>query len=85
MYYPEELASLAIAVVLGLLFVARPETVYHYVFYLYAGADTGRGGRWGEDASLGDRGRLIVRAIGGLLLLVALALALSPWWRDAVF
>ena len=76
---------MVIATALGLLFLLRPTTVYHYVIYLYGGADTGRGGRWGEDPTVGDTGRLVIRVLGVVLLAIAVALALSPWWREAVF
>ena len=85
MYYWEELAAFVLTGGLGLVFLLRPTTIYHYVVYLYLGADTGRGGHWGADPQPSDRVRLTIRVVGIVLLLVAFALILSPWWRDAVF
>ncbi len=84
-YYFEEVASLGIAIVLGLLFLLAPQTVYRYVIYLYRGADTGSGGQWGSDPSPGHRAILAIRGIGVLFLLIALAFAFAPWWRGAFF
>lgn len=85
MYYPEELASLVLAVALALFFLLRPAVAYEYLIYLYRGADTGSGGSWGSDPAASDRATLAIRAIGLILVLVAIVLLLSPWYRDAVF
>lgn len=80
MYYPEEIIAAVFALGLGIALLARPTTVYRLQFFVY-GADTGRGGRYGEAPSPSARGRRIIRIVGVGLLGVAVALLLSPWWR----
>lgn len=83
MYYPEELVAMGLTLGLGLLFLLRPSAVYAHGRGVFR-ADTGRGGRWGADPEPADRVRLAIRALGVGLLVLTVALAASPLWRDAV-
>ncbi len=85
MYYPEEIAALVLTAILGLGFVLRPAVIYNYGIYLFHTGDTGRGGRWGGDPEPAGRTLTVIRLVGVLILLVAVAVAAAPWWRDAVF
>lgn len=78
MYLIEEVLSIAIATVLGVVLIAFPTTVYRLQFFVY-GADTGRRGRYGEPPEPSVQVKRLIRAIGVALLLFALYLVVSPW------
>lgn len=80
MYFVEELVAAALAIGLGLALLAAPTTVYRLQFFVY-GADTGRGGRYGEAPAPTDRVRVAIRALGLVLLAFAAVLLASPLWR----
>ncbi|SNZ04112.1 hypothetical protein SAMN06269185_0452 [Natronoarchaeum philippinense] len=66
-----------LAIGIGLGAVVAPAAVVRLQFVLY-GADTGRHGEYGEDRTVGDRARWVVRIIGVAVLGVGVYLGAQP-------
>lgn len=84
MWYPEEIAAVALALAIAALLLARPALAYRYVRTFGFGGRPDPGGDWGNDPEPSRRATLAIRLVGVVHLLIAAVIATAPWWRDAV-
>lgn len=84
MWYPEEIAAVALAVALAGVLLAKPALAYRYLRMFGLGGRPDPGGDWGSDPEPSDRATLAIRLVGIGHLLLAAVIATAPWWRDAV-